>query len=73
LDIRLPIGLLFSAIGILLTLFGLSTDAWIYQPSLGININLWWGLVMLLFGAAFLFGSRRRTGSKHSGEDTLKT
>jgi hypothetical protein len=68
-DIRLPIGLLFSAIGILLTIFGLSSDPWIYQPSLGININLWWGLVILIFGAAFLLASRRRTASKPSGEN----
>jgi hypothetical protein len=47
LDIRLPIGLMFSILGLLLTGFGLFGDKTIYQKALGININLWWGLVML--------------------------
>jgi hypothetical protein len=66
LDIRLPIGLLFSAIGALLTVFGLTSDARIYERSLGINVNLWWGLVMLLFGLSFLAYSRRHTTATHS-------
>ena len=60
LDIRLPIGLLFSFIGVLLAGYGLLSDPSIYERSLGINVNLWWGLVMLLFGAVFLLSSRRR-------------
>jgi hypothetical protein len=56
LDIRVPIGLMFAALGALLTLFGLITnsDAAIYRPSLGININLWWGMVMFAFGVVML-------------------
>ena len=58
-DLRLPIGLMFSVFGVLLTVFGLVSDRAIYQRSLGINVNLWWGLVMLLFGALMLGFSAR--------------
>lgn len=49
-DLRLPIGLLFGSIGVILTVTGLVTDA----PVLGININLVWGVVLMGFGAAAL-------------------
>lgn len=62
-DIRLPIGLLFSVIGVLLVLFGALSDPALYTRSLGININLWWGGAMLLFGAFMLFLSRKSLGS----------
>lgn len=57
LDIRWPIGLMFSLIGVLLTLSGLVTgsDAEMYKKSLGININLIWGVVLLVFGAFMLW------------------
>jgi hypothetical protein len=55
LDLRLPIGLMFSIIGVLLVLFGLVSDEAIYQRSLGINVNLWWGLVLLAFGLVMLW------------------
>ena len=63
LDIKIPIGLMFSILGILLTIFGLYTnnDPALYTPSLGININLWSGLLMAVFGIVFLyFGWRSR-------------
>jgi hypothetical protein len=61
LDIRLPIGLLFSILGGLLIAYGALSDVAIYQRSLGININLTWGIVMLLFGAVMLALGRRGT------------
>ena len=61
LDLRLPIGLMFSLFGVLLTLFGLLSDPAIYGRSLGINVNLWWGLVLLAFGLVMLWLARRRT------------
>jgi hypothetical protein len=64
LDLRLPIGLMFTIIGVLLTGFGLASDRRIYERSLGINVNLWWGVVLLLFGLAMLWLVRRgRRGS----------
>lgn len=55
-DIKFPIGLMFSILGVILTLFGLFTraDAGLYQRSLGININLWSGAGMLVFGILML-------------------
>ena len=49
-DIRLPIGFIFALVGILLTAFGAASNSAIYQRSLGINVNLYWGLVLLAFG-----------------------
>jgi hypothetical protein len=56
LDLRWPIGLMFSLIGVLLTGYGAITgsDADKYKRSLDININLYWGLVLLAFGLLML-------------------
>lgn len=54
LDLRLPIGLMFTSFGALLTLFGVVSDDAIYARSLGINVNLWWGLALLAFGLVML-------------------
>lgn len=58
-DIRLPIGYLFTILGALLALYGLVTNSAAYQRSLGININLSWGVVLLVFGLLMLFFARR--------------
>jgi hypothetical protein len=50
-DLRLPIGLLFSICGAILAITGLVQHAYV----LGINVNLWWGLVLLIFGLFMLF------------------
>lgn len=59
LDLRLPIGWMFTAIGALLVGYGLISDQAIYARSLGINVNLWWGVVLLLFGGMMLWLARR--------------
>ena len=48
LDLRWPIGLMFSLVGTLLFVNGLLTGS--SAKALNININLWWGLVLLIFG-----------------------
>ena len=60
-DIRLPVGLLFGVIGALLVGFGLATTAspMYRQHSLGINVNFWSGLGMLVFAAVMLWLARR--------------
>jgi hypothetical protein len=65
LDIRLPIGLMFSLIGAVMVIYGLITGSnkELYQRSLDININLWWGLVLLVFGV-IMFLAARRSASK---------
>jgi hypothetical protein len=61
LDVRTPVGLLFSIFGASLTVFGLVSDHRIYEEhSLGINVNLDWGLVLLAFGAIMLALARRK-------------
>jgi len=60
LDIRLPIGLLFVVLGTLLMAYGALGDPTIYQRSLGININLGWGLVMDIFGGLMYYSGRRK-------------
>jgi hypothetical protein len=59
LDIRLPLGLLFVLVGLLLAGYGLASDPAIYQRSLHININLWWGAVLLVFGLVMFWLGRR--------------
>ena len=60
LDIRLPIGLMFGILGILLAAFGLFGDKSIYERSLGININLIWGIILIGFSVVLLWlGSRK--------------
>ena len=54
LDLRLPIGLMFSLFGAMLTVYGLVSSDAIYDRSLGINVNLWWGLVLVAFGLVML-------------------
>ena len=61
LDIRLPIGFVFSTVGILLTVFGAMSNRAIYERSLGINVNLDWGLVLLAFGLVMVTLGRHGT------------
>ena len=54
-DIRLPIGLIFTIFGAIVSMYGLLSDPALYeQHSFGININLWWGLLMFVFGTIML-------------------
>ena len=74
-DIRLPIGALFLLLGAVLTVYGITTrsNTSLYVRSENIAINLWWGLVMLIFGAImFYFGRRAKARPLHSaaGEET---
>jgi hypothetical protein len=59
LDIRVPLGMLFAILGVLLAGYGAASDASIYQKSLGYNVNLVWGLVLLVVGLLTLWLGRR--------------
>ena len=61
LDLRIPMGLMFTFTGLILTVFGIRTkdDAALYAKSLGINANLWWGIVLLVFGLTMFILGRR--------------
>ena len=66
LDIRLPIGAMFTLFGLMLVVYGAVSDKSIYQRSLGINVNLRWGGVLLSFGVVMLLlGRRAATTAKH--------
>jgi hypothetical protein len=64
LDLRIPLGLLFLIVGVMLSVYGVATrGSDIYLRSAGMNINIIWGIVMFVFGLAmFLLG---RYSDKH--------
>ena len=72
LDIRLPIGAMFTLFGLLLVVYGLVGDKAIYQRSLGININLGWGAVLLFFGVVMLALGRRGTATAKPADTSLE-
>jgi sulfite exporter TauE/SafE len=61
-DIRIPIGLMFTIVGILISVFGFFTRAntAMYQKSLGINVNIIMGILMLIFGLIMLYFAFRK-------------
>jgi hypothetical protein len=69
LDIRYPIGYLFLVVGAILAAYGaFGSDPSIYaEHSLGMNVNLWWGLVMVVFGVVML-ALAKRGASKNDGK-----
>ena len=71
LDIRIPIGGMFTILGLMMFVYGLFTqgDA-MYARSLEVNVNLWWGLVMLVFGGLMLtFGLRAKPAPRPAAQD----
>ena len=74
-DIRFPIGLMFAILGALLALYGLygalTGETEMYaRHSLGINVNLWWGLPMLIFGVVMLRLGLRGSARGGAGRPT---
>ncbi len=61
-DIRYPIGLMFTILGVLVTVFGFFTisDSGMYQKSLGVNVNIIMGILMLAFGVFMLYFALRK-------------
>ena len=66
LDIKVPIGLMFTMLGLLLTIFGLATagNTEMYERSLDININLWTGAAMLVLGIVMLATSKLKSAKE---------
>ena len=66
LDLRLPIGGLFTALGVIIGAYGIATNgSAMYAQSESININLWWGLVMLIVGVLMFVMGMRATRTAH--------
>ncbi len=67
-DLRFPIGGLFATLGLILAVYGLVTagNSEMYVRSTAVNINLWWGVVMLVFGVIFL-AMATRAGRRMEG------
>ena len=60
LDLRIPMGLMFTLVGLILTVFGMVTQgSSIYERSLNIDANLYWGMVLLVFGGTMYLLGRR--------------
>jgi protein-S-isoprenylcysteine O-methyltransferase Ste14 len=61
LDIRMPMGVMFVIVGLILVVYGAMTgsDAEMYKRSLNTNINLLWGLVLFFIGAFMVVLARR--------------
>jgi formate hydrogenlyase subunit 3/multisubunit Na+/H+ antiporter MnhD subunit len=61
LDIKLPIGAMFTLLGLLIGIYGIATasNEAMYEVSLGFNVNLWIGILMLVFGVLMLAFSKR--------------
>ena len=72
LDIRLPIGLMFSLLGAILVVYGVVSDSAVYARSLGFNVNLVWGAVLLAFGLLLLWMGRKGTSSVRLAEEDLE-
>ena len=71
-DIRLPIGILFSLLGLILAVYGFLGDPSQYRQSLDVNINLGWGIVLLAFGLVMLLLGRSgmRVAAANSGSQS---
>lgn len=60
-DLRIPMGLMFTFLGVILATWGIKTNdnVALYARSLGMNINLWWGLILIAFGVTIYIISQR--------------
>lgn len=73
LDIRIPIGLMFGVLGAMLAVYGMFfSDPAIYERSLGININIWWGLVLLAFGIGMYYFGRRANATTGPADESAE-
>jgi hypothetical protein len=64
---------LILIIGTALVLYGLLGPAGQEYKSLGININLWWGLFMVFFGCVILgasYASPRRRAARNAAQQS---
>ena len=69
-DLRLPIGIFFVLVGIIMVAYGVVSPHDIPHITEKVNINLYWGIVLLLFGAPMtIFGWRAEAKAKAEMKD----
>ncbi len=73
LDLRIPMGMMFTMIGAVLMAFGLAIrgKTEFYANGVGVNADLWWGLVLLVFGVIVLTLGRRGQARIEKGRPRL--
>lgn len=73
-DLRHPLGGLFVALGLILAGYGFATRDTVemYARSTSVNINLWWGVIMLVFGVVLVLmaGRARRIAAARPALET---
>ena len=57
-DLRIPSGIFFTLLGLILTVMGLFSPG-VHAPLTDVNVNLYAGITMLVFGAVLLLLARR--------------
>jgi len=71
LDIRMPMGLMFVIVGLILVGYGaLTFQHRDVTRSLGTNINLGWGLVLFFIGVTMVVLARRAMRTEKSNRQT---
>jgi len=58
-DLRRPTGLFFSLLGVVVLVYAMIRPASRAALDPGVNVNLWVGLTLLVFGLCLLWLSRR--------------
>jgi hypothetical protein len=58
-DLRRPTGFLFSLLGVILLLYGLISPDIQAPLEPGVNVNLWCGAMLVIFGGGLLWLSFR--------------
>lgn len=69
-DIRLPVGAIFAIYGVMLVIWGFASgDLEARHMINGINVNVWAGAGMFIFGATMLVLARRSPSGPRSTAD----
>jgi hypothetical protein len=67
-DLRIPLGFLFATLGALLVIAGLIASPESTARGLGLNINIIWGAVMIVFGILCLILAKREARRRQRAE-----
>ena len=71
-DLRRPLGAMFMLLGTLLVVYGVTSDPHIYERSFGMNVNLIWGAVLLVFGGTMSWFGRRGAPESRRGPPSTR-